>query len=69
LLEGEGYVLATVFAVLVPVYLFRSEPDATIGSRYGRALVINLKGNLLVLGVLAVAAVYEAIEVIWQMAA
>lgn len=67
LLEGEGYVLATFFAVLVPVYLFRPDPGATIGSRYRRALAVNLKGNLLVLAVLAAAALYEAIEVIWQM--
>jgi len=66
LLEGEGYVLATFFAVLVPIYLF-GRGESGVASRYGQALLVNLKGNLLVLAVLALAAVYEAIEVILQM--
>jgi hypothetical protein len=66
LLEGEGYVLATFFAVLVPIYLF-GRGESGVASRYGQALLVNLKGNLLVLVVLALAAIYEAIEVILQM--
>lgn len=67
LLEGEGYILATFFALLVPIYLFSPQEGATVASRYGRALLMNLKGNLLVFLVLTVAAIYEAIEVIAQM--
>jgi hypothetical protein len=67
LLEGEGYILATFFAVLTAIYLFSPKVGPTAASRYGRALVMNLKGNLLVLIVLAVAAFYEATEVILMM--
>jgi hypothetical protein len=67
LLEGEGYILATFFALLVPIYLFSPREGQSLGSRYLRSLLINLKGNLLVLIVLAAAATYEAIEVILQM--
>lgn len=66
-LEGSGYVLAAFFALLVPLYLFNRREGETVGRRYGKALLMNLKGNLLVLIVLAVAALYEAIEVILQM--
>jgi len=87
LLEGEGYILAMFFAMLVPVLLFGagrpaskpaeavdgefgdppSEPTReTTGRRYLRAVGLNLKGLLLVAIVLAVAAIYEAIEVIWM---
>ena len=67
LLEGEGYILAAFFGLLVPIYLFSPKEGPSLGRRYGRAVVLNLKGNLLVLLVLAVAAAYEAIEVILQM--
>ena len=67
LLEGEGYILATFFGLLVPAYLLRSEPGRGLLARYRRAIVLNLKGNLLVALVLAVAAFYEASEVILQM--
>jgi hypothetical protein len=66
LLEGEAYVLATFFALLLPIELFRQRPGTTPGSRYGRAVLLNLQANLLVLIVLAIAATYEAIEVILQ---
>jgi hypothetical protein len=67
LLEGEGYILATFFGLLIPVYLFRSDPALGLFARYRRGLVINLKGNVLVALVLLVAAVYEAFEVILMM--
>lgn len=67
LLEGEAYILASFFALLVPIYLVRRQPDTEVLSRYGRAILVNLQGSLLVLAVLAVAALYEAIEVILQM--
>jgi hypothetical protein len=67
LLEGEAYILASFFALLIPLYLFDRQAGATLRSRYGRAILMNLRGNLLVLLVLAVAAIYEAVEVILQM--
>ena len=67
LLEGHAYVIAAFFGVLVLVYLFRKAEGPSAGIRYGRALLMNVRGNLLVAIVLAVAAVYEAIEVILMM--
>jgi len=67
LLEGEAYVLATFFALLIPVYLFRKAEGPTAAARYGKALLVNLAGNILVAIVLAIAAIYEAVEVILAM--
>ena len=67
LLEGHGYVIAAFFGVLVPVYLFRKSEGPNVGVRYGRALLMNVRGNLLVIIVLVVAAIYEAVEVILMM--
>jgi len=67
LLEGEGYILATLFGLLIPIYIFQSSLGGSPLSRFGRALMLNLKGNVLVALVLAVAALYEAIEVIAMM--
>jgi hypothetical protein len=67
LLEGHAYVIAAFFGVLVPVYLFRKSEGPNVGIRYVRALLMNVRGNLLVIIVLVVAAVYEAIEVILMM--
>jgi hypothetical protein len=64
LLEGEGYILAALFAALIPIYIVQSSLGGNRLSRFGRALLLNLKSNLLVALVLAVAALYEAIEVI-----
>ncbi len=64
LLEGQAYVMAAFFALLIPIYLFRRAEGQGVGYRYGRALLLNLTGNLLVAAVLVIAAVYEAIEVI-----
>jgi len=66
LLEGEGYILAAFFALLMPIYLFSPEQGPSLGSRYLRALVMNAKGNLLVFAVLALAGCYEAVEVILE---
>lgn len=66
LLEGEGYILATFFGLLVPIFLLRRQEGVPGMQRWGRALLVNLKGNLLVFLVLAIAALYEAIEVILQ---
>jgi hypothetical protein len=67
LLEGEGYVVASFFGLLVLVYLFRKAEGPSIPGRYGKALLMNLRGNVLVAIVLAIAAIYEAIEVILSM--
>jgi hypothetical protein len=85
LLEGAGYILATFFALLIPIYLFGpgrpnkpatpaevDEPGdydvrykpVTAFHRFGDAVTLNFKGALLVAMVLAVAACYEAVEVI-----
>ena len=65
LLEGHAYVLASFYALLVPVYLSRRGEGPTLLRRYGRAVLLNLRGSLLVLAVLVVAGVYEAAEVLW----
>jgi hypothetical protein len=91
LLEGEGYILATFFAVLIPVYLLapaterpsptgEESPDDPaaipvvpkpagnpLGDRFRRALLLNLQGSVWVALVLAVAALYEATELILMM--
>ncbi|NIP27130.1 MAG: hypothetical protein GWN67_18035 [Phycisphaerae bacterium] len=67
LLEGHGYVLAAFFGLLVPVYLFRKSEGPNAGVRYGRAVLMNVRGNLLVIIVLVIAAIYEAVEVIMMM--
>ncbi len=67
LLEGEGYVIAAFFGLLVLVYLFRKDEGTGAANRYVKALLMNVRGNLLVAIVLAVAAIYEAIEVILAM--
>jgi hypothetical protein len=85
LLEGEGYIVATFFALLVPIALNSSgrserktaaadewslaEPldnskHESLGRRFLRALRLNVKGIVLVALILAVAACYEAVEVI-----
>jgi hypothetical protein len=67
LLEGEAYVIATFFGLLILVYLFRKAEGPGVGRRYGKALLMNVRGNLWVAIVLVVAAIYEAIEVILAM--
>ena len=64
LLEGEAYIVATFFALLILVYLFRKAEGPSLAGRYGKALLMNVRGNLLVAIVLVIAAIYEAIEVI-----
>jgi len=67
LLEGEAYILAAFFGLLILVYLFRTDEGPSLGRRYGKALMMNVRGNLLVAIVLVIAAIYEAIEVILAM--
>ncbi len=67
LLEGEAYVLASFFALLVPVYLLRPSEGPTVWRRYRSAVMLNLRGNLLVLIVLIVATLYEVAETILMM--
>jgi hypothetical protein len=65
-LEGEGYVLATFFALLIPMYLGQRSQGSTLWGRFTRALILNVKANGLVALVLVIAACYEAVEVIWR---
>jgi hypothetical protein len=67
LLEGEGYILATFFGLLIPVYLFRSSLGPSVAKRYVTAVLLNLKGNVVVAVVLILAALYESVEVIQMM--
>ena len=67
LLEGEAYVIAAFFGLLILVYLFLKSEGHGLASRYGKALLLNVTGNLLVAIVLTIAAIYEAIEVILYM--
>jgi hypothetical protein len=93
LLEGEGYILAAFFGLMIPVAIFghpapeqpappqppAAEPEPALPNvaqsdvaqsgpapkrGYLWALLLNLKGSLLVAIVLAIAAIYEATEVI-----
>jgi hypothetical protein len=64
LLEGEGYILATFFGLLVPIHIIRSSLGGNVLARFGRVLLLNLKANFWIALVLAVAAIYEATEVI-----
>ena len=63
-LEGEGYILAAVFGLLIPLALFRPQPGQSVGQRYLHAAGVNLKGLAWCALVLLVAAIYEALEVI-----
>jgi hypothetical protein len=66
LLEGEGYILAAFFGLMVPLSLRRrpAESGSASPGGYRQAVLLNLKGCVLVAIVLAVAATYEATEVI-----
>lgn len=66
LLEGEGYILAAFFGLMIPLTIFRrpAESDPAPKRGYGWAVLLNLKGSALVALVLAAAALYESIEVI-----
>lgn len=67
LVEMEAYILAAFFGLMVPVYIFSPSKGKTAPGRYARALLLNVRGAVLVLIVLAAVALYEAVEVIMQM--
>jgi hypothetical protein len=67
LLEGEGYILAAIFGLLIPVQIFQSSLGGNPLSRFGRAILLNVQGCVWVALVLIAAAIYEAIEVIAMM--
>jgi hypothetical protein len=67
LLEGEGYILATIFAVLIPIRTFDSRLGEGPAMRFARAILLNVQASVWVAIVLAVAAIYEATEVIAMM--
>jgi len=64
---GELQILATLFGLLIPIHIFQSSLGGNPLSRFARVLLLNLQANVLVALVLAVAACYEAIEVIAMM--
>lgn len=64
LLEGEGYLLAAFFGLLVPIKVVQASTGDSVGHRFRRVLLLNLQACALIAVVLGVAAVYEAIEVI-----
>jgi hypothetical protein len=64
LLEGEGYILATIFGLLIPIHIVKRSLGGNIFTRVGRVVMLNLKANVWIALVLAVAAIYEATEVI-----
>jgi hypothetical protein len=64
LLEGEGYILATLFGLLIPIHIVQSSLGDDPLTRWGRVLSLNVLANFWVAVVLAVAACYEATEVI-----
>jgi hypothetical protein len=67
LLEGGGYILAAFFGLLIPMSLLQASRGGTAWSRFASALRLNIQSNGLVALVLAVAACYEALEVIEMM--
>ena len=64
LLEGEGYILAAFFGLLIPIYIVRPSLGGNPFTRFGRVVFLNLKAQFWIALVLAVAAIYEATEVI-----
>jgi hypothetical protein len=63
-LEGEGYILAAFFGLLIPIHIFQSSLGGNPLTRFGRAILLNFKAQFWIALVLIVAAVYEATEVI-----
>ena len=64
LLEGEGYILATIFALLIPIRIVQASLGGTPITRFLRAILLNIQASFWVALVLAAAALYEAAEVI-----
>jgi len=67
LLEGAGYILATIFAVVIPIRIFELSSQDSFLTRFRRAVLLNVQASFWVAIVLAVAALYEATEVIATM--
>jgi hypothetical protein len=64
LLAGEGYILAMLFGLLVPIHIVQRRLGGNPFTRFGRVVLLNFKANFWIALVLAVAAIYEATEVI-----
>jgi hypothetical protein len=62
IIEGEAYVLAMIYVFLMAAEVYKGKGD--LKTRYYRGMVKNLYGFLWVLIFLAVAAIYEASEII-----
>ena len=59
-----GWCLATIFGLMVPIHIFQRRLGGNPFTRFGRAITLNFKANFWIGLVLAVAAIYEATEVI-----
>jgi hypothetical protein len=64
LLEGEAYILAAFFGLLMLIFLFRKSHGEGLAQRYKNAFIVNMQGIILIAIILAIAALYEAVEVI-----
>ena len=64
LLEGEGYILAALFGLLIPIHIVQRSLGGNLFTRFGRVVLLNVKAQFWIALVLAVAAIYEATEVI-----
>jgi hypothetical protein len=64
LLEGGGYILAAFFGCLIPIITVSGKLGGNPLTRWGRALLLNLGASFWIALVLAIAAIYEATEVI-----
>jgi hypothetical protein len=63
-LEGEGYILAAFFGLLIPIHIVQSSLGGNPLTRFGRVILLNFKAQFWIALVLIVAAIYEATEVI-----
>ena len=48
LLEGEGYILATFFGLMMARLVFRRDSTTSVRSNYTQGILLNLKGSILV---------------------
>ncbi len=45
LLEGEGYILATIFALLIPIRIAQGSLGGSPVTRFGRAILLNIQAS------------------------
>jgi hypothetical protein len=64
LLAGEGFILATLFGLLIPIHVVRRSLGGNMITRFGRVILLNLKAQVWIALVLGAAAIYGATAVI-----